>query len=117
MNENASIIDDNHTAYLGDVGSRDYIAATAISADGSQHLVLAELASLGDENVRCNLTCPTVTHDQTGPLPIEFVRRVTVSRRMTHRCGRQTKSGNPCKIRVSRAGDACEWHASQRKTA
>lgn len=50
--DNTDIIDNHHTACLCDVGQPDYIAATAVSADGQAHLVLARVDSLGDEQVR-----------------------------------------------------------------
>jgi putative component of membrane protein insertase Oxa1/YidC/SpoIIIJ protein YidD len=108
-NDNANLIDDSRTRCLCDVGRDDYIAATAVAADGSEHLVLARCDALGDNNVRYDPTCSEVVHEQLGELPIEIVRKITISRR-THRCGRRTKSGTPCRTPVGRDGDACVWH-------
>jgi hypothetical protein len=112
VNENASIIDDSRTVCLCDVGRPGYLAATAVAADGTEHLILAECDALGDESVRYYPACAAVAHEQLGALPIEYVRRLTIASRRTrgHRCGRRTRSGTVCKMRVPRAGQACEWH-------
>ena len=112
MDDNANLIDDHHTVCLCDVGRPDYLAAVCVAADGTTHLILAERDSINVDTVRYDRTCAAVAHEQTGPLPIEFVRRITVSRR-AHRCGRRTQAGTPCKIRVPRPGAACEWHREQ----
>jgi hypothetical protein len=114
-NADASLIDDARTRCLCDVGRDDYIAATAVAADGSEHLVLARCDALGDENVRYDPTCAHVSHEQLGPLSLEFVRRITAARR-AHRCGRRTKSGAPCQSPVARAGDTCAWHRTGART-
>lgn len=54
---------------------------TAVDAEGATRLVLAHRASLGDPRVRFDADCSTVDHEQAGPLPLEYVRRLTVSRR------------------------------------
>jgi hypothetical protein len=112
LNEYASIIDDARTTCLCDVGRPGYIAATAITAEGREHLVLAELNAIGDEHVLYDPTCTDIAHEQLGPLPLEFVRRLTISRR-THRCGRPTKSGTPCRTPVTKPGDTCARHRPQ----
>lgn len=66
---------------LGDVGLTDYVAATAVSADGSTHLLLARRDRLGDETARYDAACSTVEHEQPGPLPLEYCRRLTICRR------------------------------------
>jgi hypothetical protein len=110
VNENTSLIDDARTICLCDVGQPGYIAATAITAEGREHLVLAELDAIGDEHVLYDPTCTDVTHEQLGALPLEFVRRITVSQRV-HRCGRPTKTtGRPCRVEVARPGEACGLH-------
>jgi hypothetical protein len=81
VNENASIIDDSRTRCLCDVGDVDYLAATAIAADGTEHFVLARCDALGDENVCYDPTCSAVRHEQLGALPIEYVKRITISQR------------------------------------
>jgi hypothetical protein len=108
--EDGYLIDDHRTACLCDVGTTDYIAVTAVAADGSAHLVMARVDAVGDESVGYDASCPGVAHEQLGPLPLNYTRRIAVSRRTRHRCGRRTQAGAPCRIRVTRAGDACEWH-------
>jgi hypothetical protein len=107
VNENASLIDDSRTRCLCDVGRDDYIAATAIAADGTEHLVLAELDSLGDETVRYDPGCGDVAHEQLGALPPRWAARTTLA---PLRCGRRTQAGHPCRILVTRPGDTCTWH-------
>jgi hypothetical protein len=109
----AHLIDCARTTCLCDVGQPDYIAATAISADGAEHLVLAERDAINAEDARYDSTCSAVAHEQTGPLPLEFVRRLTAVARRLHRCGRRTASGGRCRIIVSRPGDACGWHRAE----
>jgi hypothetical protein len=107
---NASLIDPDRTTCLCDAGNPDYLAATAVAADGSEHLLLAECDGIGDENVCYDPGCTDVDHEQLGALPIEYVRRLTISRR-THHCGRPTKTtGRPCRIEVTTPGEACGLH-------
>ena len=67
------LIDPARSARLYDVGLRGYIAATAVSADGATHLVLAHGAALGDPTVRYDPDTLDALHEQRGPLPLEFV--------------------------------------------
>lgn len=106
--DDAHIVDGSRTRCLCDVGGPGYWAATAVAADGSEYLVIAELDSLGD-GAPYDAACSTVGHEQLGPLPLEYVRRLTVAVRV-NRCGRTTQAGRPCRIRVAVAGAACEWH-------
>ena len=80
------LIDGSRTVDLSDVGAPDYRAATVISADGSTHLVLASRDGIGDETATYAASCPQVAHEQVGLLPIEFVKRITITRRK-HRKG------------------------------
>jgi hypothetical protein len=112
MADDSHHIDSPRSVCLCDVGAPGYVAAVAIEADGSQHFVLAENESIGDATVRYDASCSAVEHEQLGRLPIAFVHRITVSRR-THRCGRRTKSGTPCRTSVTRPGDACGWHRTE----
>lgn len=110
--DKAAIIDEEHSACLCDVGQPDYVAATAVDPDGTQHLVLARQDAIGDLAVTYSTTCAGVAHEQLGPLPLEYVSRITITRRRQrgHRCGRRTRSGTVCRMRVSQPGAACEWH-------
>ena len=109
MNGNASFIDNCRTVCLCVAGCEDYVAATAIAADGSEHLVLAQLDAIGNPDVGYDPNCSAIAHEQLGALPLEYVRRITISQR-THRCGAETKAGTPCRIPVRRRGDVCSWH-------
>lgn len=112
--DGANLLDNFRSACLCDVGAAKYVAAVAVAADGAEHLVLAQCSAVGDPTVRYDSTCRDIAHEQLGPLPIEFVRRLTISRR-THRCGRPTQTGRPCRIRVQADGDACDWHRTKAK--
>lgn len=83
------MVDDEHTdfvdvarsACLCDVGAPEHVAATVVSADGSTHLIFAKREGLGDESMLYQPDCPHVVHEQLGELPLEFVRRLTISQR------------------------------------
>jgi hypothetical protein len=107
--DKANLLDDLRTACLCDARAPGLLAATAIAADGSEHYLLALRVAIGDESARYDPTTPQAPHEQLGELPSEFVRRLTVAAR-THRCGRRTCKGRPCRIRVDRPGQACEFH-------
>jgi hypothetical protein len=94
--------------------SPGYAAVEAVDTRGGTHYLLAECAAIGDERVTYDPTCSDVAHEQMGPLPIEYVRRLTIATR-THRCGRRTKAGAPCRTPVHRPGAACSWHRSERR--
>jgi hypothetical protein len=108
------LIDADRTICLCAAGQPDYIAATAVAADGGEHLVLALEAAVGDERVRYDARCRAVAHEQLGELPIEYVRRVTIAATRRHRCGRPTAAGGRCRIEVDRPGGACHWHKRER---
>jgi hypothetical protein len=112
INDRADLIDDLRSCCLCDVGQPAYIAVTAVAADGSSHLLLAEAGFVGDESVTYDPTCAAVAHEQLGPLPLGVVRRITIAQR-THRCGRRTKAGAPCRTPVAHPGDACSWHRTE----
>ena len=107
-------VDPHRTACLCDAGQPDYLAAVAIGPDGEQRLVLARRDAIGDSNVTYDGTCSDAVHEQLGPLPMEYVRRLTIASRA--RCGRRTKAGAPCRMRVDRAGQACEFHRDDDRT-
>ncbi len=79
--DNTDLVDSYRSVGLADVGAPEYLAATAVSADGASHLVLARLDGLNDPNVRCDATCSDTPHEQLGQLPLEFVKRITITRR------------------------------------
>jgi hypothetical protein len=81
MSDDTHLVDPRRSADLDDVGQRAYYAATAVEADGAEHLVLVQRAGAGDPTIRYCSQCPDVEHEQTGPLPIEIVRRITITSR------------------------------------
>lgn len=118
ISDRADLIDPDRTRCLCDVGAPDYLAATAVSADGSAHLLLAEVDFIGDENTRYDPTCRTVAHEQLGPLPLGVVQRITIAQR-AHRplCGRPTAaSGRPCRLPATQPGGTCHFHRNTERT-
>ncbi len=96
---------------LDDVGGGNRLAATLIGWEFTC-LAIVDCDRLGDGTPMVDPHCREVEHEQTGPLSIEFARRIaSAQRRITHRCGRRTKSGLACQIRVHQPGDACSWHS------
>ncbi|OBF38150.1 hypothetical protein A5724_10500 [Mycobacterium sp. ACS1612] len=81
MTDQTHLVDHGRSRSLCDGGSPDYTAVTAVAADGSTHLLLALNAAVGDGAVYYDAACVDVVHEQVGDLPLEFVRRITVSRR------------------------------------
>jgi hypothetical protein len=105
---NTDLIDPAHTACLCDVGATDYIAATVVADDGTEHLILAERDSIGDASVRYDPLTAQAPHEQDGPLPTRYRLGLQA---VPHRCGRPTKTtGRPCRIGVTRPGQACGLH-------
>lgn len=79
VNDDPYLIDGNGTVSLADVGAPGYVAATAVRPDGATHFVLARLDAFDD--TQYDGTCRDVSHEQCGQLPLEFVKRLTASRR------------------------------------
>ncbi|ORV91198.1 hypothetical protein AWC11_11370 [Mycobacterium interjectum] len=77
--DETDIIDPHRSVHLYDVGAADYAAATCVSADGSGHLVLVHRDALNDPDVRYDPHCADIAHEQLGPLPIDCLRRLTIS--------------------------------------
>jgi hypothetical protein len=85
--DSANHIDPDRTVCLCAAGQPDYLDATAVAADGSVHLLLAERASINDPAVTYDLQCAEAVHEQQGLLPLEVVRRITIAtRRHTEPC-------------------------------
>lgn len=81
IDDDTNLIDPRRSAWLRDVGSRDYIAATAINHDGTAHFVLARRDLLGDDDALYDSHCEHAQHEQLGQLPLEYVRRLAISSR------------------------------------
>jgi hypothetical protein len=82
--DDSYLIDDRRSACLCDHGSR-YTAATAVAADGSEHLVLAQHDAIGNTDVRYDADCIDVDHEQPGELPLDYVRRIAIAGRKRKR--------------------------------
>lgn len=75
------LVDGVGTVGLADVGAPGYFAATVITAAGETHYVLAEYERLGDSTADYDGQCPDAIHEQLGPLPLEFVKRIAIASR------------------------------------
>jgi hypothetical protein len=102
-----NLVDLARTTCLCDVGAPGLWAAVAVAPDGTDHLLVADLDSLGDERVRYDAACAAIAHDQLGPLPATWRARVELS---PLRCGQSTKTGRPCRQIVTHAGSTCRRH-------
>jgi hypothetical protein len=106
-------IDYERTCCLCDTG-HTYAAAVVVTEDGTEDFLLIEHAAVNKRGY--NRDCLDAPHEQVGPLPIEFVRRITISR-CRHLCGRPTKAtGRPCRIEVTRPGEPCGLHRTPNPT-
>jgi hypothetical protein len=106
----ASIVDPARTAHLCDVGQPDYLAATMVAPDGSEHLVLAQVDAIGDHRARYDSGCTDIEHEQLGALPDLWRYRTALA---PLRCGRRTKAGQRCRRGVNEPGAACHSHRRQ----
>jgi len=80
-------LDLTRSASLGDVGLPDYLAAATVNSNGDTGLVLVRRDRIDDPAATYSAACAQAPHEQLGPLPLEFVRRLTASR------GRQRTEG------------------------
>ena len=85
--DSVCIIDADRSACLCAEGLPGVVAAVLIAADGRTDLVLVAQELIDDTRHTYNHATPQAPHEQLGALPLEFVRRLTVSAR-AHRCGR-----------------------------
>lgn len=108
MNDLSNWMDPVRSCCLCDVGADGFIAATAVGADGTEHLVLAARDSLGDETVVYNPDCPDVAHEGLGRLPRHIRERICGEDYL--RCGRPRWDGQPCRQRVKEPGQSCSVH-------
>jgi hypothetical protein len=99
-NSNGHLIDFDRTACLCDVGL-PYLAVTAVGVDGSTHLLLAQRDAIGNCTAGYDARCAHVTHEQLGALPDRFAVGIETT---MYRCGRSTRAGSPCRMRVAHPG-------------
>ena len=112
MTDYSNLLDTDRSVCLCDVGEVRYLAATTVSADGTEHFVLALRDAIDDGKTCYDATCRDVGHEQTGPLTGGWRERVWGD---LARCGRPTASGQPCRRMVSTPGESCTQHRGQPK--
>ncbi len=93
------LVDVNRSAVL----TLDLDAAVAVHPDGSESLWLLVP---GDDDGPAS---PPPAHEQTGPLPESYQRRLAQLR-----CGRPRVDGLPCRTPVAAVGQACSHHRAGR---
>jgi hypothetical protein len=106
-------VDPLRSAPLEDVGGdADYITAVCVTADGDTVLWLVSASHLAcppDSPCRANTGYPA--HEKLGQLPVWVRDRIWGD---ALRCGRPTRAGRPCQIRVGTPGGPCGMHAKPR---
>lgn len=112
----ALLIDPDRSTCLCNVGAPGYRAVVAVDAQCDEHLILADVDRINDDTTVVDTGCAAAEHDQSGPLPLDVLRRITIAHRAP-RCGRRTQAGKPCRIHVSRPGQACGLHRTSTEGA
>lgn len=103
--DHASIIDNNCSVQLYDVGAPDCLLAESVNANGARLLWLVDNTRIDESGVDLGNRLPP--HELHGPLPADVAHRVAS---VPIRCGRPRADGRPCRSPVARPGDACAWH-------
>lgn len=106
--EGVIFVDRDRSASLWDVGAPGYLAAVGVDPDGQDVLAVVSEEHLGVKGAPQG--CADQPHEQTGPLPALWRRRINGD----PRCGQPTRAGRPCRIRVANRGDACGAHRKPR---
>jgi hypothetical protein len=101
------LIDMSRTACLCGDGAVGLSVAVAVDPDGTEHFVVIDDALLGSSEARYAAQCPTVVHEQLGPLPKRWRALVAYA---PLRCGQPTKAGTSCRVVVTEAGRTCGKH-------
>jgi hypothetical protein len=83
--DDGALIDPHRSACLCDQGAPDLIAATVVDCGGHIRLVLVRRDRLGDPTARYDPATPDAVHEQLGPLPLDFARRLTIASRRLRR--------------------------------
>ncbi len=94
------LVDPSRSAVL----TVDLDAAVAVHPDGSESLWLLVP---GDDDGPAS---PPPAHEQTGPLPESYQRRLAQPR-----CGRPRLDGLPCQTPVAVVGQTCGHHRAGRR--
>lgn len=103
-----SLIDNDRTACLCDVGAPDYVAAVCVTPTGDDVLWLVHRDELGREDAA--IGSAVQPHEQLGRLPATWRRRINGD----PRCGAQRSNGQPCRMKVASEGDICKIHRTPR---
>ena len=99
------LVDTNRSAVLTRYGCGHTLdAAVAVHPDGSESLWLLVP---GDDDGPAS---PPPAHEQTGPLPESYQRRLAQLR-----CGRPRVDGLPCRTPVAAVGQTCSHHRAGRR--
>jgi hypothetical protein len=111
MSRQDQMIDPDRSCCLCGAGAPEYIAATTVSPDGSENLVLVRWDALGDDETVYDASCWDVAHERTtGPLPANVLERIWMPEAEVFWCSGVNKRGLPCGMRVDRQGDRCVFH-------
>jgi len=102
--DGVTFLDRQRSAPLWDVGAPGYLAAVGVDPDGEDVLALVSEEHLNVENAPQG--CADQPHEQTGPLPAVWRRRINGH----PRCGQPTAQGRPCQAGVTSQGDVCRVH-------
>lgn len=113
MTDDFNLLDADRCVCLCQDGSPGFWAAVAVAADGTEHLLLAERDSVGDEQVTYDRACPDAPHERLGPLPLGWRARLQLA---PLRCGRSTQLGRPCRVIVTQPGQPCGRHRAAERT-
>ncbi|ALI26564.1 hypothetical protein BA059_03280 [Mycolicibacterium sp. (ex Dasyatis americana)] len=110
------VIDRERGDYLDDVGAPGCSVAMVLVVDPTGQFDGIEVPVLlrPDATMIRDMLCSAATHEQLGPLSVEWRQRV---RDATWRCGRTTKNGTRCRTQVGHRGDACRWHRGPEQLA
>ncbi|OBB33057.1 hypothetical protein A5792_11550 [Mycolicibacterium peregrinum] len=103
------VIDRERGEDLDDVGAPGCSVAMVLIVDPAGQFDGIEVPVLlrPDATMIRDMLCSVATHEQQGPLPVEWQQRVLDA---AWRCGRTTKTGTRCRTQVGHQGDACRWH-------
>lgn len=100
------IFDPDRSVGFDDVGGGDYRVVVALEPGGTTTFMLYSPAE--SEQLKSIAIPDTPPHEQRGPLPPAFQRRIHAV--LGHRCGRPTRTGQVCRKRVPATGQACWCH-------
>lgn len=101
-------VDHERTACLCGDGLPGFWAAVCVTATGDDVLWLVSVDELDAEHPRHGDA--NQPHEQLGPLPAVWRRRLRIAPNGEHLCAAFNKKGLPCGNTVLRAGERCLVH-------